>query len=73
MDGVLPGNGAEAHPIRPHERLALPDHTTACLLKCPPGILMIDAGPLGPRDPTTLISRPSAAGGLGSLLSTAAR
>jgi len=69
----MPGHGAEAHPLRPHERLALPDHATACLLKRPPGMLMIDAGPLGPRDTTTAISRTSAAGVLGSLSSTAAR
>jgi len=69
----MPGNGAEAHPLRPHERLALPNPATAGLLKRSHGVLMIDAGPLGPRDPTTSISRPSAAGGLGSLASTASR
>ena len=69
----MPGHGAEAHSLRPHERLVLPNYTTAGLLKRPHGMLMMDLRSLGPRDTTTAIARTSAAGGLGSLASTAAR
>jgi len=53
--------------------LALPNHTKSCLLKRPHGVLMIDAGPLGPRDTTTSTSHTSASGVPWRTSSTAAR